>query len=186
METSQAIATIINRGKDRRYLSDGDIATLKNLAKDASAEEAQLIKDAITTEKADRKIAKDRPKDEFVCDAIKGIVESVGVSEAMAKSVNELAAVLFESDTIKVGGKRIEIDDNNYQLISDLESSLDEFSKIDVGGCLEQAKKQFDPDNNRDVEAGKLYDYQKKFSDARDICNKIVNILDQLQVTDDD
>ena len=63
---------------------------------------------------------------------------------------------------------------------------MDEFSKIDVGGCLEQAKKQFDPDNNRDVEAGKLYDYQKKFSDAREICNKIVNILDQLQVTDDD
>lgn len=186
METSQSIATIINRGKERHYLSDGDIATLKNMAKDASADEAQLIKDAITNEKADRKIAKDRPKDESVCDVIKGIVESVGVSEAMAKSVNEMATVLFESHTIKVGGKRIEIDDNNYQLISDLEANLDEFSKIDVDGCLEQAKKQFDPDNNRDMEAGKLYDYQKKFSAARDICNKIVNILDQLQVTDDD
>lgn len=103
MEISKAIATIINRGKERRYLSDGDIATLKNLAKDASAEEAQLIKNAITTEKADRKIAKERPKDESICNAIKGIVESVGVSEAMAKSVNELAAYLFESETIAVG-----------------------------------------------------------------------------------
>lgn len=186
METSQAIATIINRGKERHYLSDGDIATLKNLAKDASDEDAQLVKNAISTEKADRKIAKDHPKDESVCTAIKGIVESTGVSESMAKAVNDLAAVMFESETLKVDGKRVEIDDNNFQLISELESNLTEFGKIKLDGCLEQAKKQFDPDNNRDVEAGKLFDYEENFRKLGNICSKIASILEELQVTDDD
>jgi len=186
MDASKTIENIITRGKERRYLSDGDIATLKNLAKDASADDVKTVNDAINTEQEERKIAKDRPKDESVCDVIKGILESVGVSEAMATSVNKLAAVLFESECIKINGSRVEIDDNNFQLISDLEKYLDEFGKIKVEGCLEQAKKQFDPDNNRDVEAGKLFDFQNKFSTIQNICEKIINILEQLQVTDDD